>query len=125
MIADEGRPSLGLHALAGVSVWAHGHILAYGSRRDAEAELEQELVSDAFLAPRRVITGHLAYKRLQLRRNPGTTRARFPAPKQATTLAMPAGKGFWFHHSQSLPQGIKEDKPPRLIELFTAVGRQT
>ena len=65
MIPDEGRPSLGLHALAGPSVWALGHILAYGSRRDAEAELEQEHVRDAFLAPRRIITGHLTYERLQ------------------------------------------------------------
>jgi hypothetical protein len=41
MIPDEGRPSLGWYALAGASVWALGHILTYGSRRDAQAQLEQ------------------------------------------------------------------------------------
>src|SRR5215467_4178147 len=60
LVADKRGPALRATAFAGTSHTRVWHILAYGSRRDPQAELEQEFVGNALLPPRRILQGHTA-----------------------------------------------------------------
>jgi hypothetical protein len=57
MQAQECRPP----QVAPRSAWrATGQILPYGSWRNLNSQLQQKLIGDAFLAPRRVLVRHAA-----------------------------------------------------------------
>ncbi len=102
MVTDKGGPALGGHAVAWTSIETLRHIPAHGPWRHPQAKLEQQLISDALLAPRRILPGHLADQGLQLTWNAGATRSRFPTPEQAKSLAVPAREGLGLYHGQGL-----------------------
>src|SRR5438128_2586039 len=60
MVADKGPPGLGRRAFAVAVVPALGHVLAYGAWRHPQAQLEQQLIGNPFLAPHRVLLRHAA-----------------------------------------------------------------
>ena len=72
-------------------VYTLGHVFPDSPWRDPQAQLQQEFIGNTLLTPRGVVMRHLADERLQVRRNAGPSRAGFPAPEQAESLAMPAG----------------------------------
>ena len=64
VIAKKSGPALRLAAFARTANTVIRHIFTHGSWRDLQAEFEQQLVGDAFLAPRRVLQGHPSNQRL-------------------------------------------------------------
>jgi hypothetical protein len=67
VVTDKRPPALGRDAVVRTTVEALGHIFAYRPRRYPEAQLEQQFVGETLLAPRRVVAGHTANERLQVR----------------------------------------------------------
>jgi len=58
MIADKGGLALRWTAFARPFDAVIGHVFTHGSWRDLQTEFEQQLVGDAFLAPRWIVHGH-------------------------------------------------------------------
>jgi hypothetical protein len=59
VIAQERTPALQWHTVASRSIATYGHVLAHGSRGDPQAQLEQQFVGNASLAPGEVVARHL------------------------------------------------------------------
>lgn len=97
MVTNEGCPTL-----AGVPVrLAVLQILADGSRRNSNAQLQRQLVGNPFLAPGWVFTRHPEYqfsKIFRERRTAGL--ARFPSTEHLERSPMPSDEGGWFHDDQ-------------------------
>jgi hypothetical protein len=55
VVPDERSPSL---VTTRFTFRALGHVFPYGSRRDLDPELQQQLISDPFLAPPRIVDRH-------------------------------------------------------------------
>jgi hypothetical protein len=102
MVAHKRCPALGWQTRAGTSFQRAGHILPHGSRRDPQAELQQQFVRNALLTPGRIVMRHATDKRLQVRRDRRAPRLRLPAPKQTKSLAMPMEKGLGLNDSEDL-----------------------
>src|SRR5215813_14245095 len=102
MVAHKRCPALGLPTRAWTSLQRAGHILPHGSRRDTQAELEQQFVRNALLAPGRIVMRHATDERLQVRRERGAPWLRLPAPEQTKSLAMPLEKGLRLDDSEDL-----------------------
>jgi hypothetical protein len=102
MIAHERAPALRRHTVARSSVETRRHVLADSTRRDPQAEFEAQFVGDAPLAPCKIVARHLTDERLQLSRNWGPSRARWPPPEQAEPLAPPPPERLRLHHRESL-----------------------
>jgi len=68
MIANERPPALRQHVVAWRSIEVRGHVLAYGARRDPQAQLKAQFVGDAPLTPRQIVARHLPDEPLQLHR---------------------------------------------------------
>src|SRR5262244_3700823 len=66
MITHKGLPALGLHAFPWTALSMWWHRLLHGARRHPQAELQEQLMGDPLLAPRRIVAGHPANQRLQL-----------------------------------------------------------
>src|SRR5262249_14984828 len=90
MIADKSTPALERHTVACPAVRALWQVLAHGARRHPQTQLEQQFIRNALLAPRRIISGHLANEGLQVRRDWWPSSPRLPPPEHAESLAMPA-----------------------------------
>ena len=99
VIAEKAGPALALTALARTFDTVVQHVCTHGSRRDLQAQLEQELVGDALLAPRRVLQGHASHERLQVLGQRRSTGLRFAVPKAAEALTMPTDTRLRFHHA--------------------------
>lgn len=100
VLAHERTPALGRNAVAWTSVRPLGHIRADSSRRDPQAELEEQFVGNTPLTPRGVVTSHMMNERLQVRWDRGPSGLGFPALQQTTSLVAPAGKGRGVDDSQ-------------------------
>ena len=93
-------------------------ILPYSSRRDAEAQLELELVGDAFLAPSWVIPGDLLDHFLEILRQRRTTlSSRLPAPPSTERGPMPFEERVWLDDYQGVAPseepGQREHSKPK------------
>src|SRR5262245_45131468 len=98
MIAHKRLPALGGPTMPSTVVHTLGHILADGPRRHTQAQLQQELVGNAFLSPGRILSRHTTDKGLQVRRNGWASACGLPAPEEPESLAMPAEKGGGLHN---------------------------
>src|SRR5919204_2440124 len=101
VVADKCHPVLGWDAAVRTTVEALGHVLADGSRRHAQTKLEEQLISDAFFTPRRIVTSHPADERLQISRNRWSSRTGCPPPKEPEPQTMPADQRGWLDDDQS------------------------
>ena len=81
MIAEEGGPPLRLTTLTWSSHAVVWHVFPHGSGRDAQTELEQELVGDPLLTPRWVILSHLFDEESQRSRDARAAGFGLPPPK--------------------------------------------
>src|SRR5262245_62715432 len=97
---EEGGPSLRLTTLAWSSHTVVWHVFPHGSGRDAQTELEQELVGDPLLPPRWVILSHLFDEESQLNRDARAAGCGFPPPKEAEALTVPACQRLRLHDAQ-------------------------
>ena len=89
MIADKRRPVLRSETRIARFVLS-GPVRSNRPRRNADAQLQPELIGDALFAPGRIVQRHSSDHVLKLGRQPWTTDAtRFPLPKQSERLAMP------------------------------------
>jgi hypothetical protein len=91
VVPHEGRtprlPSLSL------ARWSRRHVPSHGPRRDANAELDEELGGNPFLAPRPIRRGDRRDQLLRVHRNRrSTSRTRFPASEQSESPSVPANK---------------------------------
>src|SRR4029450_5633105 len=102
MIAYKRLPALGGPAMPLTGVHTLGHVLADGPRRHAQAQLQQELVGNAFLSPGRILPRHTTDKGLQVHRDGRTSGCGFPAPEEPESLPMPVEKGLRVHNGYSL-----------------------
>jgi hypothetical protein len=69
------------------------------ARRHAEAEFQQQLVCNSFLAPRGVLTSHLE-EQTELPRNPRPARLAFSTPEKLEAFAAPTDEGLGRHDRQ-------------------------
>ena len=66
MIAQERPPALRRHAVVWSAIEVCGHVLAYGARRDPQAQLEAQFVGDALPTLGAIVARHLPDECLQL-----------------------------------------------------------
>src|SRR5262249_39589811 len=79
-----------------------GPVRSNRPRRNADAELQPELVGDALFAPGRIVMNHAGDHLLKLGRQPRTTDAtRLPLPKQSERLAMPTDQRCRLNNEKS------------------------
>ena len=88
---------------APTTVESLGQIFAHGPGRHLQAELQQQLIGDPFLAPRWVLPGHPTDKRLQVRRHRRSSRTWMSTARTGEPLAMPAGQGRRLNNGQRPP----------------------
>jgi hypothetical protein len=88
MVTHKGRPASARHPLASPLTQVLGHVLAHSAWRDSDAELQQEFVRDPLFTPREILAGHTTDERLQVRRDGGSSRLRFPMPEEPEPLPM-------------------------------------
>src|SRR6516162_5355492 len=93
MVLQEGGPALIATRLPRRSL---RHVLAHGSRRDSDPELDQQLIGNPLLAPERVFYSHPANQAAQLRWNRWSARPALQAPEnppaQSIQRTMVAGR---------------------------------
>jgi hypothetical protein len=97
MILDEGSPALRRRSGAPGPAERLGPVLANGSRRNQNAQLQPEFIGNPLFSPSYVLPYHpgdeLAYVLGKWR----PTAPRLPTPVQFECLAMPADESRWRH----------------------------
>ena len=100
MIPHERHPTLGSHS--GMLRFRR-HIAPDRSRGNLNADLQQELVGDPFLAPCRIVLRHFSDQLPNLDGHPRTTgRLGLPFPEQPKSFPMPADQRIGFHHCERI-----------------------
>src|SRR5271167_1497759 len=74
VVLEKGRPTLIATAVTAGRARRLGQIFSDSAGRHAQAEFHQQLVSNSFLAPRRILARHLTDQMLEVRRNPRPAR---------------------------------------------------
>src|SRR5215469_18657170 len=101
MIADKRLPVLRSETRRARWVF-YRPVRPYRPRRNADAELQPELIGDALFAPARIVMNHAGDHLLKLGRQPRTTDAtRLPLPKQSERLAMPTDQRWRLNNEKS------------------------
>ena len=96
VVPHEGVPSAGSATRA-----SRVQVLAHRARRDPEAQLDSQFISDSFLAPGWVLPIHLIDQFPEvLRKQRTATLTGFPAPEYPKSGSVPADEGLWFNDDQ-------------------------
>jgi hypothetical protein len=111
MITHKGLPALGCGTFAWPMLPALGHVLPDGPWRHAQAQLQQELIRNALLAPGQVVVGHLPDERLEVRREPRSSDVGFPPPEEPEPLPMPADERRRLDSGQGWPPIAPASEP--------------
>ena len=115
MVAHERVPRLGPQHWIGR--WRPAHVASDRSRRDRDAEFEQQFCGDALLAPRSVRVRHLRDQLLQVRGIRGRPGAEISNARTAERVAVPAHQRVGLHNRQHWPpvdeSGQDDERQPR------------
>ena len=101
VIAHKRHPTL---LWVGGPLRRFGHVVPNRPRGNLYADLQQQLISNAFYTPGRVARCHLDDQLLQLGGNArSSTRSGLVFPKQTEALAMPTDQGIGFDDGEGIP----------------------
>ena len=100
MVPHECHPAL-------LRIWrTYGHfrhVASYCTRRNSNADFNQQFIGDASLTPRRIADGHFGDQLPQFNRHPRSAAGPgFPFPKQTKALAMPTNQRVGFDDDERI-----------------------
>jgi hypothetical protein len=97
---QERRPA---QIASGPTARTSGQVLVHRPGRHPNPDLQEQLVGDAFLAPRGILIRDPANQRLQFRGNRWSAGAGFEPPEQFQSGSVPANQRLGANHHQSVP----------------------
>ena len=108
VVADKRQPALVVRAATCARAKLLRPILSHYARRDAQAELEEQLIGDTFLAPGGVVPCHLGDQGAEVsRQGRPPASAALPPPQQLEAAPMPADHRRRLNNDNRLAPGAQ------------------